>query len=41
MWPMGTIFGVADSAAPKRGRQQGLGRKPKPYVSDSSDSEDV
>ena len=42
MWPMGTIFGVADSTAPKRGKRRGSGRKLGPYViSDSSDSSDV
>ena len=32
MWPMGTIFGVAGSAAPKRGGRKGSRRKPELYV---------
>ena len=42
MWPMGTIFGVADSTGPKRSEQRGSGRNLEPYViSGSFDSSDV
>ena len=42
MWPRGTILGMADSTAPKRGERGVSGRKPELYIIfHSSDSSDV
>ena len=39
MWPIGTIFGMADSTTPKRGERSGSKRKPEPdIISDSAQS---
>ena len=42
MWPMGTIFSVANNTTPKRSQHTGSAHRPEPYViSDSSGSSDV